>query len=448
MRPAVVSRFVRRVKKQLRRRTPDRASRKRILVCWNTDPRYIAPFRLSDGQVTIGPQVRPDQTLPPFDGFAPSGRFDLLSVLESLHLPTEYDAIIVRTHFDGSNQPLNLGAFDCPKVLCVADIHQQNAPIRNLVDYAQRARFNFILCSFTRQHAHWFIESGFDNVAWIPGLVQNISRPLSADRRKQLCFFGTVGKRHPRRTHLLTELRSREPFPLLARKGRQEAGADLYAASTVSLNCSLNGDLNLRVFEILAAGGCLLTDRLAPQAGLDLLLKEGRDFLGFDSVEECIEQAQYLIGHDEIAFGIAKSGYELFNAQMRPEQRARQLLDWIFHGRLNSLFRVNDFPRHWNGHHPALLNRIQLYEALQELHRTQLSPSVLFMHDVPDVQVLDALDLRHLRITLAGERRNDVFDSPEMRERFRRISREEWSKESWDCVVTADGKLPRASTAC
>jgi hypothetical protein len=56
-------------------------------------------------------------------------------------------------------------------------------------------------------------------------------------------------------------------LPLAATTGSREATADVYAESLACFNASLNGDLNFRVFEVLSAGGCLLTDRLAPEAG-------------------------------------------------------------------------------------------------------------------------------------------------------------------------------------
>ena len=417
---------------------------KRILVSWYSYAQYIPPFRLSDIQVTLGPKSFPNQSVGPLDGFSPPGRFDLMPVLESLALPTEYDAVVVASDASGTNQPLNLAAFDCPKVLFVGDTHHLDAPIRKLISYAKECAFDFILCGFNRQHLHWFIEAGFQNVAWLPGLVPNLSRPFLKNRRQEVCFFGQSGKYHPRRNHLLTEIDRLKAFPLVILQGQPEMSADRYASSAVSLNCSLNGDLNLRVFEILAAGGCLLTDRLSPHAGLELLLTEGKDYIGYDSVEECIEQSRFLLKHEDIALAISRAGYELFNSQMRPEQRARQLLDWVFHGRLDPRFRVTDFPRPRIGDRPTLTDRIQLYERLQELHRSKLSPTVLFTDDVPDIHVLDALDLRHLRMTLAYDDQNGIPSKPaEISQRCRTIRHRDLPNTVWDCVVTRDGKMPR-----
>ena len=63
---------------------------------------------------------------------------------------------------------------------------------------------------------------------------------------------------------------------LVAARGSRDHAADMCASSVVSFNASLNGDLNLRVFETLSAGGCLLTDRLSAQSGLDLILKTAK----------------------------------------------------------------------------------------------------------------------------------------------------------------------------
>jgi hypothetical protein len=444
IRRTALARFAHRLRTRLRARVRGRPEgQPRILVSWYTNPKYLSPFRLSNAQVNVGPKASPVQPLAPFDGFTPfHQRFDLFEALKSLELPTEYDAIVVTSGADGTNQPCNLDRFDCPKVLCVGDTHHLKAPIRSVIDYASAAGFDFIVCTYNRQHVHWFIEAGFPDVAWLPGLVPNLSRAWVESRRREVCFFGQVGNFHLRRTHLITEIKSRKLIPFVALRGPAEIGADRYASSAVSLNCSLNGDLNLRVFEVLAAGGCLLTDRLSQQSGLGLLLEEGKDYLGYDSVEECIEQARFLLDHEDIALSISRSGYEKFEAQLKWEQRSEQFLEWIFKGRLDSLFRVTDFPR--AGKEPALSERIQLYEVLQELQRTQLSPSVLFMDDVPDIQVLDALDLRHLRITLAERKEGSLSNSTAIRERCAVMSHSELAARSWDRIVTRDGKLPPA----
>ena len=417
----------------------------RVLVSWYIDPRYIPAVVLSDRQVTVGPKTGSDQTQAPLDGFTPRGRYDLFAALEALRLPTEFDAIFVWSDASRSNQPVNLEAFGCPKVLCLGDTQHLQTPLRTMIDYAGDAGYDFILSGNNRQHAHWFVEAGFPKVAWLPGLkVQSTSRPFSVKRKAELCFVGSTGQAHPRRTRLLVELSRLRPFPLVAMPAKRERAAEQYAASAVSLNCSLNGDLNMRVFEIIAAGGCLLTDRLSPQSGLDLILEDGKEYMGFDSIEECIDKTRFLLAHPDAALAIARAGQRSFEAAMRPDQRMEQLFDWVFHGRLDTRFRIEDVPQRQTGGTPSLSDRIRIYEQLQEAHRVSPSPSVLFMDGVPDIHVRDAADLRHLKSVVADGAEDKMEAKPrEMVDGCTIMCRAQWEAASWDCVVaTRDGKVP------
>jgi hypothetical protein len=51
------------------------------------------------------------------------------------------------------------------------------------------------------------------------------------------------------------------PAPIAAR---------LHASAAVSLNMALNNDINARACEILSASGCLLTDQLQLQSGMEM----------------------------------------------------------------------------------------------------------------------------------------------------------------------------------
>lgn len=308
-----------------------------------------------------------------------------------------------------------------------------------MIDYARAAGFDFVLSAYNRQHAHWFVEAGFKNVAWLPGIwVRPLNRPFSDRRKPEVCFIGSSGDYHPRRKHLLHELNRRGAFPLTVMTANHEASGDRYAATAVSLNCSLNGDLNLRIFEILSAGGCLLADRLSPAAGFQLLLEEGRDFIGYDSVEECIDQASFLLSHPDLALEISRAGLATFTTRLKPEFRIRQLFEWIFEDRLDAPFRISKNIRTGNGENagvPTIEDRIRVYDHLQEIQRACLSPSVLFLENVPDIYVLDALDLRHTRMSIVD---NDAGPtrSREILDRCRSIRSVDIDQTAWDAIVS------------
>jgi len=320
-------------------------------------------------------------------------------------------------------------------VLCVGDTQHCPSPLRKVLDYARHAKYDFVLSSHNRQHLHWFAEVGFTNVAWFPGIkVRHLPRPFEMSRKSCVSFLGNAGAHHPRRWRLLQTLH--RAVPLVAARGSRDYAADMCASSAVSFNASLNGDLNLRVFETLSAGGCLLTDRLSVQSGLNLILKDGEDFAGYDSVDECVEQARFLLAHPDVALKLARSGHGAFVSSMLPERRAAQLLSWIFDGELDELFRCPRPPT-GDARGAPLADRLRIYEELQELHRVEESPHVLFTEGVAEAYLLDALDLSRLRLSiLIGDYRAPL--RPEIASRYDRVARDRAEALSWDCVVAAD----------
>ena len=311
-----------------------------------------------------------------------------------------------------------MAAFDCPKVLCVGDTHHLERPLSKVIAYAKRAGFDFIVSSHNRQHLHWFAEAGFSKLAWIPGLkARHMPRPIGEDRTPRVCFIGQASQFHPRRQRLLAALQDRG-LPLLARQASREESADLYASSVATFNASLNGDLNLRVFEVLSAGGCLLTDRLSPQSGLDLILREGRDFCAYGSTEELVDKARFLLREPAAALALARAGNQTYSQTMLPQRQAEALLDWVFGERLDSVYGIAPAPPSPSPF-PSLNLRLSVYEALQEAHRHLEKPAVLFSSALPAIFRQDAADLYRLDMSVGDPR--------------------EMAYKSWDCIVAPKG---------
>ena len=372
-----------------------------ILVSWYTDPTAIPPFVLSKGQVTVGPKLRPDQPRLMYAGRTPIGVYDLKATLESQGLPVRYDLVVVYADASGMNFPLNLDAFDCPKALVVGDTHHLKFPLRQMLEYAKDARVDFIASICNRHHLRWFRDAGFAEVAWFPGLaIRHMPRPLRSSRKPQMGFVGQSTSLHPRRSRLIALLQS-AGLPLFAGTASRETTADIYAESIVSFNASLNGDLNFRVFEVLSAGGCLLTDRLADESGLGLLLDDDTHYVGYDSADELIDKARHLLRHPDRALEIARAGNAAFVNSMLPEKRAADLLGWILDGRLDELYRIPAGDPGAPDPAIAFADRVRVYEELQRLHLEKERPRILFDPGVPDVYRADAADLRRLELVVA-----------------------------------------------
>ena len=181
-----------------------------------------------------------------------------------------------------ATMPRNIAAFPGRKVLILGDT-QHSGNLGQLLRYAARERFDAIFAE-KRQHAHWFAEAGVGKVHWLPGIVAAPrTEPFAAERRREVLVVGHVNKSHARRRRYIDELQ-RRGYPVRQLMCDPHELAALYAGSLVCLNVSLNGDANLRFFEVPGAGGFLLTDRLSDLAGVESLYREEEHYAAFDGI--------------------------------------------------------------------------------------------------------------------------------------------------------------------
>jgi len=193
-------------------------------------------------------------------------------------------------------------------------------------------------------------------------------------------------------------------LPVKVGRATREQSAMLYAQSRLAFNASLNGDLNMRVFETLSASGCLLTDRLSPVSGLSGVLEEGSEFLGYGSGDELVEQAQSLMGDPARAAAMAAAGYRRYMAELAPELQKKRLLDWVGGADISPLHLGLDDPRVRRAGRPErLAARLRAYERVQELHRTQENPVANIAATHPADLVLDLADLPRLTLRLESD---------------------------------------------
>jgi tetratricopeptide (TPR) repeat protein len=319
----------------------------RLLFAYGSEPHYMSPPRLAEEQIDCGPYFHDRR----HDGrwlsvATPRGDYDLAKVAERLGPDQQPDLVAV--HVDGASMagtPRNLGAFKCPKLLLVADTHHGANPLGNLIRYALDQPFDRVVLLYDRHHADFFRAAGIKNLHWLPSLTfahsdARVRAASGADRESRIAIVGTTGY-HPRRLRLFSALVGRG-LPLDWREIHQSEAISHYAGSLVGLNASMNGDLNMRVFEILAGGALLLTDRLAPASGLDLLLREDRDYVGYSNAEELIEKAAHLLAHPAEASAIAASGARWFRENYSEAHRRRAFAELAFDGRERPEFVLPD----------------------------------------------------------------------------------------------------------
>jgi hypothetical protein len=176
-----------------------------------------------------------------------------------------------------------------------------------------------------------------------------------------------MGKFHPRRTRILSNLLQRG---LLKHIGgpTETLGAELQKAAA-SVNVTLNSDLNSRVFEIAQTGCLQIIDRLAAQNGYGSVLIPQHNCLTFTSasdLEDLLSDTAYLRAVGPILGKNLRDEYDSHWGSTMIRNRFTQSIQTDQVGFLEAPNRQTQ-PSTQN---LALSYQLQVYESMLELHRT------------------------------------------------------------------------------
>ena len=227
--------------------------------------------------------------------------------------------------------------------------------------------------------------------------------PWQAQRQDQVVFVGQMGPMHAWRQTLLEGI-AEAGIPLLAGQATRAQAAAQFSQSLVSFNGSLNGDLNMRVFEVLSASGFLLTDRLSPQAGLELLLRPGQDCETYQDAHELLDKLAFYRRTPASALRIAEQGAATYQREHLASQRIAVLRQWLLDGVLPGWCN----PRHdlraaaSQAGEGRLALRVAIYELAQESQRARPGLSVLVSPGWPVAAVMDLADLVRTQVSVVG----------------------------------------------
>jgi len=296
------------------------------------------------------------------------GEVDAVEVLNKLPESQHPEYVIVKADATQRLIVRNLDKLPGKKIFVWGDSHHQNQAVRFMLTYAQSEPFDGIVTDHDRHHLGFAQGAGLKNVAWIPGLnYVHRARPIPEHPKIPVCFVGQAFQHHPYRRYVLDCL-TQSGIPVSIRSCPPSETADIYADSCISLNVSLNGDLNLRVFEILAAGGFLLTDRLGKQSGLYQLFTPGEHFEDYGSIEEAKEKISYYLKHPEDALRIRRAGQARISELYSPERLTQHFFDWVKGGTLPEEFQLGEPKEVYGVDDSGYARRVVFYEFIQELH--------------------------------------------------------------------------------
>lgn len=425
----------------------DSANEKKTLLFYHNTRQYYRAIMFSEQEVFCGPDC--ETTI--VDGKyrtlkTPAGVFDVKPILEQLSPSQHPELVVVKGEATCRNFPINLKVLSCPKVLMLGDTQHLRRPIRTVLEYARQEGFDYIVSGNNRRHLHYFKEAGFAKVFWIPAFdVSTYEQPHHEKKFFEVSFVGQVGEWHPYRKTVLQFLKT-NGVPLQILRAPQAQAAEVYAQSQINLNISLNGDLNFRVFEVLSSGGFLLTDRLSPEAGLEMIFKDGEHLVCYDSAADLLDKIRYYRENPSEAERIARKGYQEYKKHHSPELKIQQLMDYVFRDRLEPLYEIDKDKRSIYVKSPspeALFGRVAVYEFIQELHRTQAGSQVLFWPSVDAEFVCDALDLPRLQLFIKTDgdeiptKSIQLYNDVGLAHRLHFLTSEQLVKadNAWDVVV-------------
>ena len=171
---------------------------------------------------------------------------------------------------------------------------------------------------------------------WLPLAAASIAAtelppPDHAMRDLDIAYVGSSDRRlHTKRALLLDNIR--EKFTKVFLGPAPSAQLDsIYRRAKIVFNRSVKGDLNMRYFEAMRAGAVLVTNPI-PHSGVELLFKEGEDFIVYqDENPEHTEHAllaelDRLLADPARMDQIGKSGYARISAEHTYLHRAQSLL--------------------------------------------------------------------------------------------------------------------------
>lgn len=375
----------------------------KVLYSTHTSPELMPPLAVSEQQIIVGPKYSTDvdgnvvRTL----NVAP-GRYDLAALISSLPVEQKPDLTIVLA--DAYQYCMPEGLADVPgrKLLLVADTHHGRSPLQRLLDYARQEPFDGIVITHDPHHLHWFAEADIAPTTYIPNVNCRYFPPrLAGTRRAAIIFVGQAGRLHRRRQYLLKEIH-KAGLPLIVQRAPAPVAATLYDSTQITFNCSLNGDLNMRVFEVLAAGGFLVTDRLSPQSGLGCLFRSGEEYVEYDGLDELLGLLRYYLANPEECFRIAKAGHEAYLKRHHPQRRIGELIDFAYGRSPVAICKDRRAVRGSCDFGKQLGERVSLYELLQDLSLQNERMIVLADPALGARVISDLVDLPRLQI-LVGE---------------------------------------------
>lgn len=192
----------------------------------------------------------------------------------------------------------------------------------------QAARFfDVVFVAQKNELATYRKALGHDQVYWLPLAAADVFRPLNLLRIYDIAFVGSMTSAHRktargRRLQLLARRFSTNDF---ARGYTPAEASQVYNQARLVFNVSIDGDVNMRVFEGTACGALVLND--SATNGLDELFNLDRELALYEDDADLLEKAAYYLANDTERERVAIAGQTRTLGQHTYRHRAVQIVD-------------------------------------------------------------------------------------------------------------------------
>ncbi len=185
-----------------------------------------------------------------------------------------------------------------------------------------------------------FRKQGIKNVFWMPLACDDINIGKPKEKTFDISFIGSIKDDRKKYMDLLNH-----NFNFATKSAFYETATALYEQSRLVLHISPHIDsgykiLSARIFEAMASGSALITDRIG-STDINTLLKEGRDYIGYTDSNDLVEIAKYYLNNENEREEIAKNGFNKVTALHTYDKRIDAITD-IITGFLGSRENHND----------------------------------------------------------------------------------------------------------
>jgi hypothetical protein len=166
-----------------------------------------------------------------------------------------------------------------------------------------------------------------EQLYWLPLAASPELYTPSLPRIYDVGFVGSMTRAHRNtpRAHRLNMLQRRYHTNDFTHGYSPAEMGRIYSQSRTVVNISINGDVNMRLFEGSMCGALVLTD--AATNGLDDLFHTGQEVLAYADDNDLIAKLDYYLSHEDERARIAQAGQQRARSEHTYTQRARMMID-------------------------------------------------------------------------------------------------------------------------